>query len=193
MLGSRKELSITTIMLLLQSLKYGCLLVAVVQAQPTTTITGSATLSISTTGVSEATLPTGSYVTYSSTITIPSSELSTFGSITNVASSMGIGNMTSSTIATPSESRTVLQGTKSPTISAVNGTVIQNATASASSTSSSAQPTNTRPCNNYAEFCNRKYSNITMVSAHNSPFDVPGNLASNQDLPVTIQLNDGVR
>jgi hypothetical protein len=180
-------------MLLLQSLKYGCLLVAVVQAQSTSTITGSATLSISTTGVTEATIPTGSYVTYSSTITIPSSSLAALASMANVASSMAAGNMTSSTIAAPSESRTILQGTNFPTTSAVNGTISRNATASASSTSSSAQPTNTTPCNNYAEFCNRKYSNITMVSAHNSPFYVPGNVASNQDLPVTTQLNDGIR
>jgi hypothetical protein len=65
--------------------------------------------------------------------------------------------------------------------------------ATASSTSSAAEPTNTTPCNNYAEFCNRKYSNITMVCAHNSPFVMPGNAASNQDLPVTAQLNDGIR
>jgi hypothetical protein len=179
-------------MLLLQSLQYGCLLVAVVQAQ-STTLTGSATLSISTTGVTEATLPTGSYITYSSTITLPSSQLETFGSMSNGASSMGTGNMTSSTITTPSESRTILQGTNVPTTSAVNGTVSKNATASASSTSSSAQPINTTPCNNYAEFCNRTYSNITMVSAHNSPFYVPGSVASNQHLPVTTQLNDGIR
>lgn len=184
-------------MLLLQSLKYGCLLVVVVQAQSTSTITGSATRSISTTGVTEATIPTGSYITYSSTITIPSSSLAALGSMANVASSMGTGNMTSSTIAAPSESRTILQGTNTnfPTTSAVNGTISRNTTAlaSASSTSSSAQPTNTTPCNNYAEFCNRKYSNITMVSAHNSPFYIPGNIASNQDLPVTTQLNDGIR
>lgn len=174
-------------------LPYGCLLVVAVQGQSTTTITGSATLSISTTGVTEATLPTGSYKTYSSTITIPSSQLNAFGSMSNGASSIASGNMTSSTIAAPSESQTILQGTNFPTTSAVNGTKSSNATASASSTSSSAQPTNTTPCNNYAEFCNRKYSNITMVSAHNSPFYVPGNIASNQELSVTTQLNDGVR
>jgi hypothetical protein len=32
-----------------------------------------------------------------------------------------------------------------------------------------------------------------MVCAHNSPFTVPGNVASNQELSVTTQLNDGVR
>ncbi|KKZ63013.1 hypothetical protein EMCG_02629 [[Emmonsia] crescens] len=54
-------------------------------------------------------------------------------------------------------------------------------------------PTNTRPCNGYPEFCERKYGNITYVAAHNSPFVREGNIASNQNLPVTIQLNDGVR
>jgi hypothetical protein len=176
-------------MLLLHSLQYGFLLVTAVQAQ-TTTITGSATLSISTSGVTEATLPTGSYISYSSTLTLSAS--SQLGSIPNVVSTMGTGNMTS-TVAAPSESRTILQGTNIPTTSAVNETVSKSATASVSSTSSSAQPTNTTPCNNYAEFCNRKYSNITMVCAHNSPFTVPGNVASNQELSVTTQLNDGVR
>jgi hypothetical protein len=179
-------------MLLLHSLQYGFLLVTAVQAQ-TTTITGSATLSISTSGVTEATLPTGSYISYSSTLTLSaSSQLGTLGSISIVVSTMGTGNMTS-TVAAPSESRTILQGTNIPITSAVNGTVSKSATASVSSTSSSAQPTNTTPCNNYVEFCNRKYSNITMVSAHNSPFTVPGNVASNQELSVTTQLNDGVR
>jgi hypothetical protein len=181
-------------MRLTQLIQCGYLLVVTVQAQ-STTITGSATLSlsISTSGVTEATLPTGSYISYSSTLTLSqSSQLGGLGSMSNGASSMGTGNMTS-TFTTPSESRTTLQGTNFPTTSAVNGTVSRNATASASSTSSSAQPTNTTPCNNYAEFCNRKYSNITMVCAHNSPFDIPGNIASNQELPVTTQLNDGIR
>jgi len=48
-------------------------------------------------------------------------------------------------------------------------------------------------CNGYAEFCDRKYSNITYVVAHNSPFHKAHNAASNQDFDVTIQLNDGIR
>lgn len=63
----------------------------------------------------------------------------------------------------------------------------------ASSTSSSATPTNTQPCNNYPEFCSRRYSNITEVCAHNSPFVRKNNVASNQVLGVTQQLNDGIR
>jgi hypothetical protein len=59
--------------------------------------------------------------------------------------------------------------------------------------SAPALPSNTQPCNNYIEFCNRKYSNITEVCAHNSPFTRARNIARNQDYGVTQQLNDGVR
>ena len=59
--------------------------------------------------------------------------------------------------------------------------------------SAPALPSNTQPCNNYVEFCNRKYSNITEVCAHNSPFTRARNIARNQEYGVTQQLNDGVR
>lgn len=52
---------------------------------------------------------------------------------------------------------------------------------------------NTAACNNYPEFCNRKYSNITEVCAHNAAFAVPRNAGSNQELGIIDQLNDGVR
>jgi len=68
-----------------------------------------------------------------------------------------------------------------------------NSTSSGTATSSSARPTNTQPCNGYPELCSRRYSNITMVAAHNSPFDIQGNIGSNQALDVTTQLNDGIR
>ncbi|KAF2846320.1 PLC-like phosphodiesterase [Plenodomus tracheiphilus IPT5] len=71
-----------------------------------------------------------------------------------------------------------------------NGT--RSATQTASGTSP-AQPSNTQPCNNYAEFCNRKYSNITEVAAHNSPYTRANNVARNQEYGVTQQLNDGIR
>jgi hypothetical protein len=53
--------------------------------------------------------------------------------------------------------------------------------------------TNVQPCNGYVEFCDRKYSNISLVVAHNSPFAVAHNGASNQDLDVLTQLDDGIR
>jgi hypothetical protein len=63
----------------------------------------------------------------------------------------------------------------------------------AATTIAAPRPSNTQPCNNYPEFCTRKYSNITEVCAHNSPFVRPRNVASNQALGVTQQLNDGIR
>lgn len=65
-----------------------------------------------------------------------------------------------------------------------------NATASSSARP---QPTNTRPCNGYVEFCDRRLSNVSLVVAHNSPFVVPHNAASNQVYPVLNQLADGIR
>jgi hypothetical protein len=87
------------------------------------------------------------------------------------------------------------------TQSIINGTVTlsshsnstRTSAAAGTGTSSSAQPTNTTPCNNYPEFCNRKYGNITEVVAHNAAFNIRGNLASNQDRSITVQLNDGIR
>lgn len=64
---------------------------------------------------------------------------------------------------------------------------------SSSTTSSAPLATNTVPCNNYPEFCSRKYSNITEVCAHNSAFSIKDNAASNQVLSIADQLNDGVR
>jgi hypothetical protein len=64
---------------------------------------------------------------------------------------------------------------------------------STDSGSSSTPTVGSATCNGYAEFCDRKYSNITYVVAHNSPFHKAHNAASNQDFDVTTQLNDGVR
>ncbi|KAL1801639.1 hypothetical protein ACET3X_001981 [Alternaria dauci] len=55
------------------------------------------------------------------------------------------------------------------------------------------RPSNTRPCNGYVEFCERRFSNVSMVVAHNSPFVRPHNAASNQVYPVLNQLSDGIR
>ncbi|GAB7365603.1 hypothetical protein MBLNU230_g6672t1 [Neophaeotheca triangularis] len=65
--------------------------------------------------------------------------------------------------------------------------------ATASATDSAPEPVNTIPCNNHPEFCDRKYSNITEVTSHNSAFSVSNNAASNQEYPISVQLNDGVR
>jgi hypothetical protein len=68
----------------------------------------------------------------------------------------------------------------------INGT-------SSITTSARPRPSNTRPCNGHPEFCQRRFSNISMVVAHNSPFVKAHNAASNQVLPVLTQLNDGIR
>lgn len=68
-----------------------------------------------------------------------------------------------------------------------------NRTMTATGTTSAPSASNTAPCNNYPEFCDRKYSNITEVCAHNAAFAVPRNAGSNQELPILDQLNDGVR
>jgi len=65
--------------------------------------------------------------------------------------------------------------------------------ASGTRTSSAQQPAQTQPCNLHVEFCARRYSNITYVGAHNSPFVGGGNMAANQNLDVKAQLNDGIR
>ena len=47
-------------------------------------------------------------------------------------------------------------------------------------------------CNGHAELCNRKYSNITTIGAHDSAF--VGQLPQdNQGVPVTAQLDAGIR
>jgi hypothetical protein len=110
-------------------------------------------------------LPTGTQATYL-----------TFNSTITLSSTTG----TDTSVAT-----TIIAG----------GTAASNSTtkSSATKTSSSTTPSNTQPCNNYVEFCTRKYSNITMVTAHNFPFVKKGNAESNQDYGVTDQLNDGIR
>ncbi|KAI4176233.1 MAG: hypothetical protein LQ346_007924 [Caloplaca aetnensis] len=47
-------------------------------------------------------------------------------------------------------------------------------------------------CNGHATLCSRKYSNITFLGAHDSPF-VGDSPADNQGLSVTDQLNAGIR
>ncbi|TDZ39788.1 putative secreted protein [Colletotrichum spinosum] len=131
--------------------------------------------------VTQARTPTGPYATYTSKITLGGGELTTVtGSVTFT------GNITETTTNAEGQSIVIISG----------ATSIMTATLNATATgteSSAATPTNTTPCNNYVEFCDRKYSNVTEVGCHNSPFVRPGNSASNQALDVTTQLNDGIR
>ncbi|KAJ5805952.1 PLC-like phosphodiesterase [Penicillium pulvis] len=132
----------------------------------TTTTTSDTTSGyIVVTSETSVAVPTGDYITYTTTKIVSSVELN--ATATN--------NATASTTATD----VVLVGTGSSS----------NSTA----TSSSASATNTQACNGYTEFCERKYSNITMVTAHNSPFVKKNSVAANQDYKVTQQLDDGIR
>lgn len=105
------------------------------------------------------------------------------------------------TVSSPTDTRTGTYATYSTQITLTGTNDTTTATSSTASSSvtkttngtASATPTNTQPCNNYIEFCKRKYSNISFVAAHNSPFVRPGNSASNQALPVKVQLDDGIR
>ncbi|KAI1462545.1 PLC-like phosphodiesterase [Annulohypoxylon moriforme] len=132
---------------------------------------------------SAATTPTGTYESFSTQITL-GTDLGTTGSI---ASSMGTDNVTRSTISSSSSDTVTFLTGSAATTTTLAGNF------SSSTTSAAPTVTNTQPCNNYAEFCTRKYSNITNVACHNSPFTTPNNLAANQQYDVTAQLNDGVR
>lgn len=146
-----------------------------------------------------ATVPTGHYISYQSTVRVSTGD-DDDGSGTHTKTATA-GATTEP--ATPSEEMTVTVKTQH-TITLLTGAsgtrtytggpltpVAANSTSSG--TSSAAAPTNTQPCNGYTELCARKFSNVTEVCAHNSPFDVKNNAASNQDFGVATQLNDGIR
>lgn len=118
---------------------------------------------------------TGTYQTFSSTITLATTALSGTSTIA--------GNATTKSSSSSTETVTFLTGSASTA----------SANISTTATVAVPVPTNTRPCNNYPEFCERKYSNITVVGCHNSPFVRAGSAAANQQLGVADQLNDGVR
>ncbi|KAK4669236.1 uncharacterized protein QC763_201170 [Podospora pseudopauciseta] len=119
--------------------------------------------------------PTGTYQTFSSKITLATTSLPT---------SLGV--------LTANYTETDLVTTLTGSVTSSVATTSTNGTAS-STVSTPPRPTNTRPCNNYPELCERKYSNITEVGCHNSPFVRAGSAAANQQYNVTDQLNDGIR
>jgi hypothetical protein len=163
---------------------FSLLLVGKAAAQVTLTGTNS----VSSTG---ADYPTGTSLTYATYASISTQTASSdFGTLFTDSSTITSNATGTSTESTSSSTRTLLVGSgHSTTTRALNGTGFSNSTA----TSTSAVPTNTQPCNGWPEFCSRKFSNITYVAAHNSPFIRPGNAASNQELQVTTQLEDGIR
>ncbi|KAJ5086409.1 hypothetical protein NUU61_007716 [Penicillium alfredii] len=133
-------------------------------------------------------LPSGSYQTVSTTLSLDDGDSSV--TVTTETPVSGHHSNDSTTTSSSSESVTVLVGGGGSTT--IGNSSMANVTATRT-TSSTPSPINTQPCNNYPEFCTRRYSNITMVAAHNSPFVRSSNVAANQALDVIAQLNDGVR
>ena len=148
---------------------------AVLTASPAfsqiTDITGTTVLTgTETDAVTGGQVPTGSGVTY-----------------------LSLSSTITTTYTSPLPSQILNNATNATTIASSNTVTYLSGLGNGTTTSSSAIATNTQPCNNYAEFCTRQYSNITMVTAHNFAFVRKGNGASNQALAVTYQLNDGIR
>lgn len=140
-------------------------------------------------------LPTGSevsYISYSTTRTVDGSVTLLATSFANVNGSILFPSSTSSQ-SSSTTSFSILQGSVGASASSSGNSSISNLNFTSTSTTSSATATNTQACNNHPEFCERSYSNITFIAAHNSPFVSPNNAASNQILPVLDQLNDGIR
>ncbi|KAI4645898.1 hypothetical protein J4E93_005476 [Alternaria ventricosa] len=152
---------------------------------------------------------TGYYRWWSSPSSVPNTPIpsSSTGTIVDVSStftstysadfSSGLPGIVLSTFTSGRQNATATSSTTTQEVTAIVGlspsTESSNGTASTTTTSARPSPTNTQPCNGYVEFCQRRFSNISMVVAHNSPFVRPHNAASNQDYPVLNQLNDGVR
>lgn len=162
-------------------------LLLALEAAAQVTLTGTNQVSSNT----ATALPTATYIIYDSTSSVLSTLKPTNASTSGLSTSIAASNGSSGTTATSTTSASVtyLTGRLQWSSTSINGTALHNAT----STSSSVQPINTQPCNGHPEFCSRKFSNITMVAAHNSPFVRPNNAASNQVLDVTTQLSDGIR
>ncbi|KAJ5707336.1 tat pathway signal sequence [Penicillium malachiteum] len=164
-----------------------------VAADDTTTETTSettTTLSTETTSVTSTTSDTSTssgtssneaiFLTSETSVAIPTGGYITYTTIEIVSSVLNATTTGNSTATKTSATDVVIVGT---------GSSSSNSTA----TTSSSGVVNTQACNGYTELCSRQYSNITMVTAHNSPFVKKNNIASNQYYDVTTQLDDGIR
>lgn len=160
---------------------------------PSSSSSSSSESSSSTDDSSGIIILTGTHKTSDKTPT-PHIASSTVTLATTSLSGTGLESATDNATETETGTGTITFLTGSITgTSSATGTRSGNFSTTASSTSTGPTVTNTQPCNNYVELCERRYSNITNVGCHNSPFDRPGNAASNQALGVTQQLDDGVR
>ncbi|RWA06606.1 hypothetical protein EKO27_g8494 [Xylaria grammica] len=138
----------------------------------------------STVSVTQASTPSSLYQSYTSQQTLETDTLATLSGTNSIVTD----NST--------ESTTTTQAKTSNTVTLLTGSAKTSTTLSGNATTTVSAPpssTNTQACNNYVEFCTRKYSNITEVACHNSPFLTPNNIAANQQYDVTQQLDDGIR
>lgn len=144
-----------------------------------------------------ATVPTGTYISYESTVRVSTGDdgdgTSTKTPTAGATSEPSTSEEKTVTVKTQHTITLLTGGDGTRTYTGGPLTPMPANSTGATTTSSSAAPTNTQPCNGYTELCARKYSNVTEVCAHNSPFAVKNNAASNQDYDVTTQLNDGIR
>jgi hypothetical protein len=154
----------------------------------------------------ERSVPSGPYATYTSTLRASALDTDGVSTGTNTATARTVsGDDDDDNTATASSiNSTDVSGglvTTTPLTDLVGTrtipttTFLSNETASSTGDVAASTPvaTNSQPCNQHVEFCQRKYSNITFISAHNSPFVREGNVAANQRYGPTDQLNDGVR
>lgn len=134
--------------------------------------------------------PTADYASSSSTKTLSHEEAN--NSAPTVVDPVPPGSDNASTVTSVSDSVTMTM-----LVGGQHTKLLTNVTANSTRTptpSPSASPIiNTQPCNGHPEFCSRKYSNVSIIAAHNSPFVKPGNVAANQALDVESQLDDGIR
>ncbi|KAF3761036.1 hypothetical protein M406DRAFT_268530 [Cryphonectria parasitica EP155] len=174
-------------------------------ADTKTTSTSSSSSSSSETTSSSSSTSSDGVVVLTGTHTSSSEELPTSTKVSTTltlasTSSVDTGIPSATDNATDTSSAMVLTGTVTFLTGSITTTSTGTVTISgnfstipATSTASAPTATNTQPCNNYVELCERKYSNITQVGCHNSPFVQKGSAAANQALDVTYQLDDGVR
>jgi len=175
-----------------------CLAVWGVRAQQSTDSSSSSTASTTSSSSSSQSSSQPSSFTYTNAIsiigsTVPQSDFTgsqytylTYNSQSEVTST---STQSSATTSGTSDSQSV-HTTQHQNVTQISGGSSRTAS---TTTSSAPAATNTVPCNNYPEFCSRKYSNITEVCAHNSAFSIKNNAASNQVLSIVDQLDDGVR
>ncbi|KAM7194802.1 PI-PLC X domain containing protein [Naviculisporaceae sp. PSN 640] len=177
---------------MMASLKhFGCLLLAL---SSTAWPVHAADEETSTTTDNGVIVLTGTKRTTTTPTHTPVTTTITFGSSASPSESLGTLAANATAEETDTNTVTLITGKQTPTTTSTITTGISvNGTVTSSRTVAAPTPTNTRPCNNYPEFCNRKYSNITEVGAHNSPFVRAGSAAANQQYPVIDQLNDGIR